>query len=236
MFYMEMYNSKRELVDLQGYTYLDEGECAKVFRKGDEVFKLYKFDTKYYFFLGTKMFKVLKEIDDPNIVKLYDYFYYYDDFLTRHSYMDGYSMQYVERDEDLVIDKPSEYLFSIADQLDGTVERLSERKIHIRDYKYRNIIFGKDKATLIDVDTYEFCPFTSYETLKKANQEEMLRFLTSQLIHELRQDDMRYWLACNDLNRLPTNMNMKLRDILGFVITEDTPRKSMEKSKRLYIK
>lgn len=234
---MEMYNSKRQLVNLEGYEYLGEGKCARVFKKGNEVFKLYKFDTKYYYYLSKKMFRAIKRLDLPTIVKLYDYYLYYDDFVSRHTAMDAYDMEFIEEDETPVIDKSTDYLFSIANRFDQTVEALTESKILIRDPHYRNIIFGKDGATLIDVDTYEFCKFTPYEKLKKENQKAILDFLTSQLIHELRTDNLDdYLFVSRDLHYLMPDINKPLKEILEKIINESTPRKSMDKRKRLLYK
>lgn len=233
---MEMYNSKRKLTELEGYYYINEGSCARIFKKNNEAFKLYKFDTKYYYFLGKKMFKAIKELDIPNIVKLHDYYYYYDDYISRHLQMDGYSMEYVEEDKTLVIDKPSDYLFSIADDFDKTIEILTDNKILIRDPHHGNIIFGKDKATLIDLDTYEFCKFATYDELKKENQKAILDFLSSQIIYEFNdEDDLKnYFLVSTELHHLLPNINKPIRKILEKVIDEDTPRKSINKRKRLY--
>ena len=234
---MEMYNSKRQLVNLEGYEYLNEGACARIFKKENEVFKLYKFDTKYYYYLSKKMFRAIQRLDLPTIVKLYDYYLYYDDFMSRHLSMDGYDMEFVEEDETPVIDKPTDYLFSVANRFDYTVEALTESKILIRDPHYKNIIFGKDKATLIDVDTYEFCRFTPYEKLKKENQKAILDLLVSQLIHELRTDNLDdYLFVSRDLHYLMPDINKPLKEILEKMISESTPRKSMDKRKRLLYK
>ncbi len=234
---MEMYNSKRKLVNFDGFEYLDEGRCAKVYKKEHEVFKLYKLNTKYCYFISKKMFKTIQKLNLPTIVSLYDYYHYYDDFLSRHTLIDGYSMEFIEEDKTPVIDKPTDYLFHIANKFDETVEILTENKILIRDPHFRNIVFGKDGATLIDVDTYEFYPFNSYTELKKENQRAVLEFLTSQLIHELRTNDPEaYLFVSHELQYLMPDINKPIKEILEKTIDESTPRKSMDKRKRLLYK
>ena len=83
---MKLYNSKRELVELEGFEYLTSGGCAHIFRKGDIVVKQYNYDSDYHIYVNKKVFKALKEIGAPNIVKLHDYYYYYDSFISRMLY------------------------------------------------------------------------------------------------------------------------------------------------------
>ena len=231
---MEMYNSKRELISFDGFEYLNEGKCAKVYKRDHEVFKLYKHDTKYNYFLSKKMFKTIKKLNLSTIVSLYDYYYYYDDFFSRHSLIDGYSMGYVEKDKSLVIDKPTDYLLYIANKFDETVEILTTNNVLIRDPHYGNIVFGKEAATLIDVDTYEFCHLVSHQDLKQENQRAILDILSSQLIHELRTDNPdEYLFVSKYLSLFTPDTNKSIKEIIKETINENTPRKSIGKIKRL---
>ena len=231
---MKLYNSKRELVELEDFDYLTSGGCAHIFRKGDIVVKQYKYESDYHIYVNKKVFKALKEIGAPNIVKLHDYYYYYDSFISRMLPVDAYSMDYVQDDKIHLIDQPSEYLFKIADDLEETAKILSDNKIHIRDPHHGNIIFGKDKATLIDVDSYLF-NYSRHDALVEMNRDAIIETLTSKLVHEFQEEDYGYWFPTNMLlYRLQSKDNKTIKEVLETIIDEETPRKSMQKRKSLY--
>lgn len=231
---MKLYNSKGEIEEFDGYEYLDHGRCAYIYRKGDKVIKLYNLDNRYPFFLGKKMFKKLKEIDDPNIVRLLDYYFQYDGFYTTITPMDAYTMDYVKDDDITVIDEPTDYLFTMVNRLDETIDNLTENKILIRDPHYRNIIFNKENVTLVDPDTYEFHRLMPYKKLRLQNQKAMLDFISSKLMHEFKQGDADYWLVCKDIERIKPQEDKSLKELLEPIINDTTPRKSMYKRKRLF--
>lgn len=231
---MILYNKKGNIVEFDGYEYLNEGAKARVFRKGNEVIKVYKSDTRQPFFLGTKMFEAIKKLNNPHVVKLLDYYYLYNGWYLKLAPVDAYTMEFVQDDNLTIIDESRDYILRMADMLDETVEVLTANKILIRDPNHDNIIFNKDRPILLDVDTYEFHKLAPHNKLKLYNQDAILAFFRTTMADEYKKDQDKYYVGVYDLYRLRPVENKTVKQLLEKVLTDDTPRKTFDKRLRLY--
>lgn len=140
-----------------GYRYYDCGGCSKIYRKGDFILKKYYKETEYEYRLEQEVFHLLKEIDSPIMIKIYELlskFYNYlngkEDFCV-----DGYKAQYYEKDPVNVLLKEKDYLLESLLQIENLFDILSDYLIVISDFCFDNSVCTKDGIVIIDPDCYK---------------------------------------------------------------------------------
>lgn len=182
-----LYDQFGNKIDITDYKYLDRGRCGEVYKKDEELLKLYYYDCKYRFIIGKKIFNMIKEINSPNIVELKDY--YYKKNTHFHPEIDAYTMNYIHRGNISLLTSSQEYIYKVLDQLLDVARTLSEKNICIFDAKNSNIIFNKRGAKIIDVDLFRFFKLLSKDTIYKRNVYEVYQYLSSKLEHDIKKDN-----------------------------------------------
>ena len=223
------YNLDDEIFITKDFEFLNEGMCAKLYRLDDIVLKIYKFDCTYKYYIRKSMFNKLKELNIPNIVELLDYYYYYKSKLYKLLPPDAYTMKYVEDDNISILNTNVEYLLETISSLEKTCLKLSKNKIEINDAHSKNIIFNKNGATLVDVDSFCFSRLKSFQKLFLYNQKQIVKYLKSRLINEYNSMNI-YTYKLNyllDFNSLTSNIS--ITDELKKIMDKKTPIESLRK-------
>ena len=69
---MAYYNRKYQKIKLVNMEYLSSGGCAQVFYDKEKIFKEYSSKTTLNGRLSEEIFDILKDIDNPNFIKLFN--------------------------------------------------------------------------------------------------------------------------------------------------------------------
>lgn len=102
-------------------------------------------------YISKTTFDILKEVNNPNIVKLYDY-YYFDNFGKYQ--IDAYTMEKVRsRKEDLLSEDKAILLDYLSD-LQKLAKDLANKKIRMQDTNGANLIFTNVGPVVVDLDFY----------------------------------------------------------------------------------
>ena len=221
----ELYNSKREKVEFNDYIYFGQGMCARVYKKDDKVLKVYKDGCPYIYHLSKSVFEKIKKLDLNNIVKLDDYYHFFNFYLEYKLPMDAYTMEYIEKDNVNLLECDKDYILDTINELEKTIILLSKNKIEVNDLHHTNMIFNSKGATLIDLDTYHINKIESYRKLLLENKRKLLECLKECIKNSIDIFEMYkiYYLL---------NFNLKNSTIVdGFknIFTEDTLYNSIKK-------
>lgn len=208
MYYYDKNNNKFYVDDFE---FFNEGVCAKVFKKDDILFKVYKFDCKYRFYLSKKMFNAIKNLNINSMVKLLDYYYSYK---TLFLPMDAYSMKLVDGKDIKLIYADKEYVKDIAKCLEETIRILTDNKIIMFDCHYKNILFKENGVTIIDPDQFGFYKLLTKKKIYEKNKLMCIKYITDTIKHEV--DDK---TLCNYLYSLRYSEDT-LEDSITSCVTE----------------
>ena len=182
-----LYDKNNEPLEISNFKYYNEGMCARVFKENELMLKIYKSDCSHRYILSRKMFSILQELDLPNVVKLYNY--YYLEYKKYHiSPIKAYSMESVPGDNS-ILNKNKNNLLSALYALENTCLILAENKIEIQDSHTSNIIFNSQGATLIDVDTYSLNKLKTVNKIFTHNKEEILYALKRRIKRDILAQD-----------------------------------------------
>jgi hypothetical protein len=186
---MILYSKSKEKLDTSSFVYFDEGSCATVYKKNNTLLKVYGTGCNYRVIIERKLFNFLKEKNISNIVKLYDYYYYFPDFFSRLIAVDAYTMQLVSNDHTKFIDFNRTDIIDILKSLEETINILTDNRIIMYDVHPRNIITNKNGITIIDPDRFYFSMFSSKKKIYKLNKCELMGCLNKVFLKELANFD-----------------------------------------------
>ncbi|MBR3661416.1 MAG: hypothetical protein IKN63_05935 [Bacilli bacterium] len=198
------YNSNHQLEKLNNYYYLNEGQCGVIYRKDNQVLKIYRLKCPYAYRINRQVFNILKELNLNNIVKLNDYYHFFKSSILSMLPVDAYIMEYIEPSKSLILDKSKDYILFIIKSLEETSLKLAQNKIVMYDSHYSNIIFTDNNAIIIDVDSYQYSYFKSVNSIYLHNKKEVLKMFKSKIINELKDKDL-------DIDRINDLLNFDLR-------------------------
>ena len=121
------------------------GTILKVFTTNDVGKKIIGDDV-----FNTKTFKAIKEINNPSIVKLYDYYYNSD---LGHE-IDAYSMEKVNAKKIDLISEDKAILLCHLDDLQKLANELANKGIRMQDPNGANLLFSNKGPVVVDLDYY----------------------------------------------------------------------------------
>ena len=182
--FMYLY-SKNNKLDTDHFLYFDEGGRARVYKNGEVVLKYYKISCKYSFYMSKKLFNLLKELDLPHLVTLYDMYYNQKSIMNHFKLMDGYTMKLVNHKVKHVSKKSTEYLLDMISELEKMIEVLSQNKIVMEDNHYRNIIFSENDVTIIDPDQFYISSIRSYESVLEENKKLLIGYILASICNDM---------------------------------------------------
>ena len=186
---MKYFNDNNEEFDLTEFCYYSEGRCARIYTNNDIAFKIYILDCKYKMYLSKKMFRLLKEANICNIVKLIDYYHVDKKSILP---MDAYSMEFVKGKDVDLINASREYISDILTQLEETNEKLTEKGILVFDAHCDNILFKENGVTIIDPDQFYVRKFLPKKIIYEENNKEMYNYIRSFIHNEMKQKNEYY--------------------------------------------
>lgn len=218
-----MYNHNGEEVDVKGFVFIDSGYNARIYKREDEVLKVYKSNCNFKNCMSRKVFNLIKESDVKNLVKLREYLYNNKSSYNKMLGIDAYTMDYVDGKRVKLLDASKEYIEKVSESLDETLEALSKLKLYILDTNSKNIIFTEDGVTIIDLDMYSKERILSKEYLKEFNKTQMMNYIRNTIKFEIREEKNRdLYLGVQYLDyRKTLSSNVKS------FFKEDTIRKSL---------
>lgn len=159
---MKFINEKGEKINLDDFKFLNHGNCANTYYNNNIVFKKYKPTTQSEYKIDSKVFNILKDINNPNFIKLYD-IYMLTTLKERFSYLlnitkfriDAYTAKYYKKDyiDPLYINK--DYLLSNLYTIEKIFCELSRYRVKVGDIHAKNTIYTKDLIIIIDPDFFQ---------------------------------------------------------------------------------
>ena len=199
--------------EIYGYKYFNSGGCANVFKRDNIALKIYDLDCCFRDIMKKKIFKYLRELDIPNIVKLYNYYYLtMGQRFNRMLPMDCYTMEYIDDNEKRLVDSNKEYLTDI----------LIEHKILIFDAHENNILFTENGVTILDPDMFYVRRFMSEDKIKEHNTSMMFKYITKKINFEMKGD-----ITTRPIFSHSFEQDKGLKEGILSAITEDTIRKTL---------
>lgn len=224
-----LYNSKGIECNFDDYVYFNQGTCAKIFRKDDTLLKIYKYDCKYRNIISKNMFETLKTIDNDCIVKLDDYYHYYDE-LKIFGFIDAYTMYNVKNDYIKLLDSPLEYLKSCLDGFEKLSKELSKERVVMFDTNPYNIVFNNEKGVIIDPDKFYFNNFRTYKNTLIKNRIAILEYIKSYMLKEIDCYDFSNLLRIIRLFNDYKDYNDELPIILDNIFMGKNPKELIKKN------
>ena len=221
-----MYTKDDEIYDFDDFEWIGEGRCANIYRLDDIVLKKYKLDCSYRYFLSKNVFERLKKIHLPNIVTLLEYYYSYPGRLYHMLPFDGYTMKYVDSKDLNILYESTNYLLETITSLEKTCFLLAKNKIAIHDAHHSNIIFHENGATIIDIDLFNICNFSSIKRISLNNSKELFYYIKSELQHQMIVSG--YPGYCLD-RFVKFQEKVPVLEQFQSILDEETPIKSLEK-------
>ena len=199
------YTINGEKVIFDNYKEYTKGNCGYLYKKDNTILKIYTTSCKYNYYVTKKMFNLLKELNIPNIVTLYDYYYYNNAPLFNHIIPpDAYTMKYI-RDDNIDITKVSrDYLLETVNALEKTCIELSKNKILIGDAHHGNIIFNSNGVTLVDIDSYFTNNILTFKRIQLHNKKKILYFFRSKIEHDYPTGKEN--MICYKINNIISNL------------------------------
>lgn len=224
--------SDSNILNTDSFSYLDEGSRARIYKDGDVLFKYYKEDCKYRFYISKKLFLRLKEMNVSHIVKLYNL---YSVQPKKHfgQIFDGYTMAYCGERLFSILNQPTSYLLEMVYELEQkTIIELSKAHIVMSDTHYGNIYFTDNDVTIIDPDSFYTPLFCKTSVVLEENRNKLWEYLLSTFIHEL-YDGYNYRRLCDyfDLIRHESENTLTLK--LKRFFDGTTPMESIKKKNLL---
>ena len=220
-----MYSEDGEIVDFSDYEFIAEGQCARIYKHENEVLKIYKYDCNINFHLRKRLFKLLKDLDIPNLVNLYNNYYFHPGKFSHLLSMDAYTMEYVPKSDLDVLTLSTDYLLKIVSSLEETGKILAENKIRIFDAHHSNIILGDEGATIIDLDLFRIANLSSIKKIYLENLKQIFHYIESEIEHQLSNNE--YHGCWGILPRFKENV--PILEQFASYYDEETPLKSIEK-------
>ena len=104
-------------------------------------------------------------------------------------------MEYVEHDNTKLLLESQEYFLNTFRSLEETCIILAKNKIEINDGNAHNIIFNKNGATLIDVDSYRVNKLKSFASILLHNKLEIQKMFLEKVKSEFMESkqEIPYW-------------------------------------------
>ena len=224
---MNLYSPKGNL-DTSDYFYYNEGNCARVYKKGSVLLKSYKSDCKFYNIITPKVFDYIKDIDLPHVLKLGEYYYYYKTIWNFLIGIDAYTMQYAGERIPSLLKAPTEYLLDMVSDLEKTIVLLSKKRIILNDTHHGNIIFGKNDVTIIDPDQFVLSSWRSQKYILEKNKAALVDYVLSTMIYDVKKPLGREYIY--ELIRLYYMDTKCIAKSFKEYFNEDTPYLTLKKN------
>lgn len=160
-----IYDVNLNPVLLKEENFLASGNCAKVYKEDNYVKKVYFEYCSKNNRVDEKVYNILKNIEYPNMMKMYGLYY---DYFKKN--IKGYFAEYYKPDEINILEEDIYYTLNNIHNIKLLFDELSSYFIKVDDVKYLNTILQKDKIILIDPDLYRVVNCSEEDCIKYNNQ------------------------------------------------------------------
>lgn len=222
---MIYYSSNNEPLIADDYTCFNNGGTSVIYKKGDELFKVYKNDAPYKSRIKKNMFEYIRQSNIPNLVKLIDFYFEIEGILNKILPIDAYTMEQISGEMIELLTADKQYIELILNQLEETLEKLSEYKIIIEDSHKGNIIFNKNGVHIIDLDSFWHSKiiYTKKE-IYYLNKCRLLYSISAKINSELEKEKSLKRVVVFKWNR-----NTSITEDFSDFLTEDTLQETIKK-------
>lgn len=231
---MAYYNRKYQGIKLNNMEYLSSGGCAQVLYDKEKIFKEYSSKTTLNWRLSEEMFDVLKDIDNPNFIKLFDIYtdcnrieLFKNRIKNRPFIVDAYTAKYYSGNNLVnVMFEQKDYLLENIENLENLFETFSDYRICAEDIKKRNTVINRNGIVIIDPDLfYMFNKDASKNFMSLVNKRRLLELLRSIMINS-EPGEVDYTTFSNGIDM----------GILDFKVNEETNITNEVAKKLKYVK
>ena len=147
-------------IDKENMSFLNNGECARVLHDGNITFKEYYSMTSPDYRLSTRMYNVLKDINNPHFIKLLNA-YSQMSFLDLIKYKTGISKFHIDaytaliyKDEEIdLLEKDKAYILDNLYELENLMDVFADNSIIVDDLKRDNVTMDSNSIVIIDPKT-----------------------------------------------------------------------------------
>ena len=154
---MKYISDKGKIYDVKedSLTYLDHGLTANIYFMEDKrLLKRYYAYTSKLVKLDEDIFTLLKELNNPNIVKIHEML-----FDEPSLYKTGYIMDYIKPDNVDYLTNISSIFLEHIHEIEKVVDRLSKERVRVMDLKNSNVIITNNGMIIIDPDKYRIVDY-----------------------------------------------------------------------------
>ena len=151
---MILYSKNNTEFDTSEFEYFNHGNSSNIFRKDDLALKLYFNECRDFFRIKKATFKLLKELNDSGIVRLYDYFYRSTNSLYKLGSIDAYTMEYIESKPFEFRELEKQLFIELIEKLDETIMNLSNHGIALDDLNKGNFVLSPQGFKIVDPDMF----------------------------------------------------------------------------------
>lgn len=155
-------------------------------------------------YISAKTFEAIKEVTNPNIVKLYDYFYNTKD---DHYEIDAYTMEKVHNKKLDILSEEKAILLCYLSDLQNLAKDLANKKISMQDTNGANLLFNSRGPVVVDLDFYfKNNIFVTKKELEVSNKKAALEYFKNYAINN-------YFKLYDDSDK--DEYTRKLNDLYG---------------------
>ena len=154
---MKYISDKGKIYDVKedSLTYLDHGLTANIYFMEDKrLLKRYYAYTSKLVKLDEDIFTLLKELNNPNIVKIHEML-----FDEPSLYKTGYIMDYIKPDNVDYLTNISSIFLEHIHEIEKVVDRLSKERVRVMDLKNSNVVITNNGMIIIDPDKYRIVDY-----------------------------------------------------------------------------
>ena len=196
------------------YKKINQGSTATIYRKNDVILKQYYYFAEPRYLIKEDLFYTLKEINHPNLMKLYR-------LLKNNDIIEGYICQFIKSTDTKIVERSLSYTLDNLHDLSKLIEIFNQLSILINDATAYNIIMQENKMVIIDPNSYKIDYSLSYERISINNKKQLLEYIKS------------LYLSC--YTGYAFDYYRKINNLFNFKIKSDT-NLCDELSKRLVCK
>lgn len=162
---MLIYTEDLRKVTLNEENYLNHGNCAKVYKEGEFVKKVYYDYCLEKNRIDKEVYEIIKKIDSSYILKIHTLYY---DLLKKR--IMGYLADYYKPDQINILEEDIYYTLDNLHNIRLLFEKLASYFIKVDDVKILNTILQKDKIVLLDPDLFKIVDCSEDDCIKHNNQ------------------------------------------------------------------
>lgn len=212
-------NSEKLNLDIGGLSYLKRGGCGEIFHNDSIIFKRYFSHTGDYYRIRPQIFDVLKSLNNPHIIEIFDIYRSTNIFFTepkaknwRQSFRtDAYTAKYYQDDNVNPLLENIDYILDNFREIEKLFDMFADNAIFVDDVKRTNAILSSNAIILIDPDTFHVSE-KQKEFILANNKDELLYLFYDICIYEfevlLSKEQQKHNFAWEKVDELYTEITV----------------------------